>query len=409
MRNNHKKTCIVFTTPGALEGGGGIGRMTGYIVDQFEASAAKPDTVVLDTRGKGSVWMSPLYLTATLARLGWLAARGRASIVHINVSEGASVPRKAAIQFVAKLFGRPTVVHLHGATFIDYCRESAVGRAMSRWLFRHCDRAVVLGKEWSGFLAEELGIAPQKIRILYNAVPDFAADGLEREPPPQGATLSLLVLANLSERKGIGTLLHACEILKQRGVRFRLTLGGGGDVDGYREMAARLGIAEDCSFHGWVSREQAHEMLRSHDMLVLPSTHEGLPMVILEALAARLPVVTTPVGSIPEVLKHAETAMIVPVNEREALADSILELAGDPDLYRRLSEEGRRLFVRLFDIGAYADALNALYEEMQTPERRTGLPEAATLGSGGLGSAGLGTMPPAAPAAETSFTRMEPR
>jgi glycosyltransferase involved in cell wall biosynthesis len=403
MSDKQRATRIVFATPGALEGGGGIGRMTGYIVDQFQVSPLMPETLVLDTRGKGSVFLSPLYLVGTLTHLAVVLAKRRAAVVHINVSERGSVLRKAAVQLVSKLFGCPTVVHLHGATFIEYCNESPFGRAVSRWLFDRCDRAVVLGDTWKAFLTEELGIAPQKVHVLYNAVPDFAAHLAERTPPPQGTVLSLLVLANLSERKGIGTLLNACQMLKRRGIRFRLTLGGGGDVDGYRQLAADLGIGEACTFHGWVSREQAHEMIRAHDMLLLPSTHEGLPMVILEALAARLPVITTPVGSIPEVLKHKETAMIVPVNHEAALADAIAELAGDPSLYRRLSENGRALFLRQFAIQSYAAALHALYDEMCRPERPSGLPETSARSS--LPRLGENT----APAPETSYPRMGPR
>jgi len=367
MRNKRSRTCVVFATPGALDGGGGIGRMTGYIVDQFSASPCAPDTVVLDTRGSGSVLASPLYLTGTLARLAVLLARGKASIVHINVSEDGSFWRKAAVQALADLFSCPTVVHLHGATFIEFFNKGVLSRAISRWLFDRCDIALVLGESWRDFLVREVGTDPQKVRVLYNAVPDVGADLPTREAPPEGAIISLLVLANLSERKGIGTVLRACRILKEQGVRFRVTLGGGGDVDGYRALAAELGVAEECSFLGWVSREQAHGFIRSHDMLLLPSTHEGLPMVILEALSAGLPVVTTPVGSIPEVLTDGETARIVPVNDPPALAQAVTDLASHPALYARLSKEGRRLFLEKFVIEAYGRSLQELYVELDRP------------------------------------------
>ncbi|MBP2314932.1 glycosyltransferase family 4 protein [Azospirillum soli] len=367
MTKNRSRTCVVFATPGALDGGGGIGRMTGYIVDQFSTSPTAPDTIVLDTRGSGSVLMSPFYLTGTLARLAALLLRGKASIVHINVSEHGSFWRKAVVQVLADLFSCPTVVHLHGATFVEYFHKSALSRFICRWLFNHCEVAVVLGESWRDFLVQTVGTDPHKIRVLYNAVPDIGADLPVREAPPTGAVVSLLVLANLSERKGIGTMLRACRLLKQKGFRFRVTIGGGGDVEGYRELAQSLGVDEECSFLGWVSREQAHGFIRSHDMLLLPSTHEGLPMVILEALSAGLPVVTTPVGSIPEVLTDRETARIIPVNDAEALAEAVTDLAQHPALYTRLSEEGRRLFLEKFVIEAYGRSLQELYVELDRP------------------------------------------
>ncbi|WP_448192530.1 glycosyltransferase family 4 protein [Azospirillum sp. sgz301742] len=374
---NRKRTRVAFATPGALDGGG-IGRMTDYIVDQLdrrgERTGGGPETLVLDTRGRGSVFLSPLYLAAALGRLARLLSRGEVDTVHINVSERASFVRKAAVQAIANLFGAPTVVHLHGASFIDYFHGGPFARAISRWLFRQCGQAIVLGHGWRDFLVAEVGIDPAKVEVLYNAVPDFADSVFraERQPPHAGRPATLLVLAHLSERKGIGTLLQACRTLKDRGFAFRLTLGGNGDVDGYRRMAAALGIDAECDFLGWVSREQAHELIRSHDALLLPSTHEGLPMVILEALCARLPVITTPVGSIPEVLHQRETALIVPVGDRVALADAVQELTGDPALYRRMGEAGRRLFEEQFTIEGYCERLCAIYDALNRrgPSRR---------------------------------------
>lgn len=362
------RPAVVFATPGALDGGGGIGRMTGYIVDQFADGSGAPETIVLDTRGTGSVLWSPFFLTGTLARLAWLLARRRASVVHINVSEKGSFLRKAAVQAVAGLFSCPTIVHLHGASFVDYFESGAFPRAISRWLFDRCGRAVVLGDNWRDYLVQSVLTDPHKIRVLYNAVPDIGADLGPRNPPQPGAALSLLVLANLSERKGIGTLLRACQRLKQQGLRFHVTIGGGGDIDGYRRMAADLDVTEECRFLGWVSRDDAHAHIKSHDILLLPSTHEGLPMVILEALSAQLPVITTPVGSIPEVLTDGETARMVPVNDPAALADAIAGLAGDPALYRKLAEQGRRLFLKQFVIDAYAKSLLAIYQELDRPD-----------------------------------------
>ncbi|HEY0835674.1 MAG TPA: glycosyltransferase family 4 protein [Azospirillum sp.] len=361
---------IAFATPGAVDGGG-IGRMTGYIVDHLAAGRGGPRTVVLDTRGGGSVLWSPFYLGAALVRLGALL-RHDGALVHINVSERTSFLRKAAVQLVAMACSRPTVVHLHGASFIDFYRQNALARGISRWLFRRCDRLIVLGDAWRDFAVHTMGIDAGKVDVLYNAVPDFAGDGVRRDPPAPGRTLDLLTLANLSERKGTGCLLRACAQLKARGVRFRLTLGGGGDVAGYRRMAEDLGIGADCRFLGWVSRETAHELIRSHDLLLLPSTHEGLPMVILEALAARLPVVTTPVGSIPEVLDDGETALIVPVDDPQALGAAVATLADDPALYRRMAEAGRRLFVERFQIDGYCARLTAIYDLVH--RRRGGIP-----------------------------------
>ncbi len=376
MEKNSTGLRIAFATPGAVDGGG-IARMTGYIVDQFarrrRESPQSPDAVVLDTRGVGSVALSPFYLAMTLGRLSRMLLRRDVALVHINVSERGSVLRKIAVQMAADLFKTPTVVHLHGASFIEYFHSGFIARTLARWLFRRCARAIVLGHSWRDFLVREVGVDPTKVDVLYNAVPDFAgpdAGGPDAGRPDggglaKGRPVRLLVLAHLTERKGIGTLLQSCRALQDRGLPFQLTLGGNGDEDGYRRMAERLGIAEHCAFLGWVTREQAHALIRSHDILLLPSTHEGLPMVILEALCAQLPVITTAVGSIPEVLTHRETALIVPVNDSMALADAVQDLVGDEVLHQTLAKAGRALFERRFHIKGYCERLCAIYSELR--------------------------------------------
>lgn len=350
----------VFATPGGVDGGG-MGRVTGYIVDQLRATGCDP--VVLDTRGGGHVALSPFRLAAALGRLAGLGLMRRAGVVHINVSERGSVVRKALVLATARALGLPTVMHLHGANFVEYFESGPLARGLSRWLFSRSDRVVVLGNGWRDYLVQTVGIAAGKVHVLHNAVPDIAPTPGHALPPPEttGRPLRLLILANLCERKGIGTALQAAARLKERGVRFRLLFGGSGDVEGYTRMAAGLGLADTVEFLGWVTRDQAHSLIRSSDILLLPSTHEGLPMAILEALCARLPVVTTPVGSIPEVLTDGETALIVPVNDPAALADAVAALAGDATLRARLAAAGRRLFEQLFQIEGYCLRLQAIH------------------------------------------------
>jgi glycosyltransferase involved in cell wall biosynthesis len=368
--NRRAHDVIVFASPGALEAGGGIGRMTGYIVDQMGRSRGDVRHLVLDTRGGGSVLWSPWHLMATVVRLTALALAGRVRLVHINVSERASIPRKAAVLLAARLLSCPAVVHLHGASFIDNYLASPLTRVVSRWLFATADLVIVLSDATREFLVHRIGIDGAKVRVLYNAVPDFAGADSPRQPPEPcpDRPLRLLMLANLSERKGVGTLLSACHRLARDGLPFHLTLGGGGDIKGYRRLAQTLGIEERCTFLGWVSRERAHELVHASDLLLLPSTHEGLPMVILEALCARLPVITTPIGAIPEALRHNQTAWFVPVEDAAALAAAISTLAGDPALYRRLSEAGRRHYLERFDIERYCAELMTLYETVTGPK-----------------------------------------
>ena len=107
-------------------------------------------------------------------------------------------------------------------------------------------------------------------------------------------------------------------------------MAGGGPVDIYRALAAELGIADRVTFTGWVSQDAARALMVNSDALILPAYDEGLPLVILEALASRTPVICTPVGSIPEVLEDRRTALFVSPGDEAGIAAAILTLIDQP-------------------------------------------------------------------------------
>ena len=117
-------------------------------------------------------------------------------------------------------------------------------------------------------------------------------------------------------------------------------------------------------FAGWVDQAGAAACLAEADALVLPSYDEGLPLVILEALSLGVPVVTTPVGAIPEVLDDGDTALLVPPGDVDALAGALARLAGDAALAARLSERGRALYEREFTLPVFAERVAALHAEV---------------------------------------------
>ena len=134
-----------------------------------------------------------------------------------------------------------------------------------------------------------------------------------------------------------------------------------------REAAAR-GLPARLRFTGWLDAAAAAAELAAADALVLPSHDEGLPLVILEALARRVAVIATPVGAIPEVLQHGRTALLVLPGDVAGLAVAIADLAADPRLRTRLAANGHALYRRDFTAAGYADRMIALYRN------RCGLP-----------------------------------
>jgi glycosyltransferase involved in cell wall biosynthesis len=266
-----------------------------------------------------------------------------------------------------KLVGGRVLLHLHAAQIVQFHGSmGTTGQSLLRWMFRSADHCVVLGEVWRRWVIDTFGVRPNRIGIVYNGVP-ATKPTLRRKR--NDARFELLFVGNLLERKGVKDLLRACATPAITARDIHLTMAGGGPIDVYRAMAAELGIADRVTFTGWVSQDDARARMVRSDALILPAYDEALPLVILEALASRTPVICTPVGSIPEVLQDGHTALFVAPGDEPGIADAIARLIDRPELGAELSASGGRLYDRLFTMDAFAVSVGSLYAAL-TPRGR---------------------------------------
>jgi glycosyltransferase involved in cell wall biosynthesis len=344
--------------------GGGMGSIMAYLASLETDPSGRFDLKRLESRGGGHIAASPVFLSAAIARIFAEAARGRLAVVHLNLAERGSVYRKAALLAAAKLAGGRALLHLHAAQIVQFHASMGPGgKWLLRWMFRSADHCVVLGEVWRRWVSDTFGIKSNRISVVYNGVPATAAK--QRTTPVDGR-FRLLFVGNLLERKGVKDLLQAFAAPALRARDIELTMAGGGPVEQYRAMAQQLGIADRVTFTGWVSQDDARTLMVNADALILPAYDEGLPLVILEALASATPVICTPVGSIPEVLADAETALFVTPGDEAGIAAAIINLIDHPALGRRIAAAGSALYQRLFTMEAFARSVGSLYA-MLTP------------------------------------------
>lgn len=166
------------------------------------------------------------------------------------------------------------------------------------------------------------------------------------EPGDGDGTLRLLVVAQLIERKGLGVLFEALARVPAS-IRWQLEIcGSGPDEAKFKAHAARLNLGKRVQFRGLVPHDTLAPMLRRTDLFVLPSWQEGLPLALLEAMAAGIPAIATAVGGIPGVVTQDVNGWLVKAGDAEGLARGIAELAGSPERRRRLATEARRTALR---------------------------------------------------------------
>jgi glycosyltransferase involved in cell wall biosynthesis len=210
-------------------------------------------------------------------------------------------------------------------------------------------------------LGDEVG---SKIVRLYHGL-DLAPYATERaaRAADQGPPL-LLAVAQLMERKGLRYLIEACQQLVARGRQVRCTIVGDGPLRAELENhVARLGIQEVVTLTGPLPHPEVVALVQRATAFVLPcivaddGDRDGIPNVILEAMAGAVPVVSTPVSGIPEVVRDGETGLLVPERDAAAIADAVERLLDDPGLADRLGRAGRDLVRSEFDLDRNVDRL----------------------------------------------------
>ncbi|MFH0785249.1 MAG: glycosyltransferase family 4 protein [Pseudomonadota bacterium] len=195
--------------------------------------------------------------------------------------------------------------------------------------------------------------AVSKIYGIYNGIDSrpFKDAAVAMNPPYQ-----LLALGRFDRIKGFDVLLRACGILKKTGFDFHLTLAG----DGPRRLQLkywtyRLGLKNHISYPGFIAHDRISAFFRSSDIFIMPSVvhksgdRDGMPTVIMEALLHRLPVISTNVCGIPEVIINNETGLLVWEKDPLALADAIRKMTNNRSLALEMAEKGRKLVLEKFD------------------------------------------------------------
>src|SRR5439155_1523480 len=170
-------------------------------------------------------------------------------------------------------------------------------------------------------------------------------------------------IGRMTAIKRVEDILLAFRELRNRGIAARLCLvGDGPDREQVEQRAHDLGVSRHTLFVGY-QREIA-PYYSFFDAFVLPSANEGTPVVAIESLAAGRPVVATGVGGTPDVVEDGADGILVPVGDVEAIAESLEQLARNPELRRRLGEHGRKRVLPRYRVERLVDDVDVLYREL---------------------------------------------
>lgn len=282
----------------------------------------------------------------------------RPEVVHAHAASKGSFVRKSVLLALSRASGCKTVFHLHGACFDAFIEGS--GPLMQRWIRHTLERSsavIALSSRWADYLK---GFAPRAhVVVIPNSVP----------LPPLAADLAepgrILFLGQVEPRKGIHELVEALARLKDRFPHVQLAIGGQGELDKVRQRAAELGVADRVTELGWVTAQRKHEELARASIFCLPSHAEGLPMALLEAMAAGKAVVSTGVGGIPDALRDGDNGVMVEPGNVASLADALGRLLDDDAECRRLGARARATIEHEFESGVVIGQISAVYQQLR--------------------------------------------
>ena len=292
-----------------------------------------------------------------------LIRRESPQIVHTHLFKSDFHGRLAA-----RIAGVPVVVStLHS---IDpWAQERSLGRLYG-WTARFADRVIAVSEDVRRFHATYTGIPEEKLVTIENGVDIHRFAGLEsarrsvrKELDIDNAALVFGVVGRLTPPKDHSTFLKAAALILQKAPQARFLLVGEGPLRKDLELQAQeIGLGNALIFTGL--RKDIPAVLAAVDVLVFSSLWEGLPVALLEGMAAARPVVATAVGGIPEVVLPDKSAILVPPGDADALAQACLRLASDSATRHSMGQAGLERVVARYSIDAMIDRTAALYAKL---------------------------------------------
>ena len=317
---------------------------------------------------------SPLYFLAARQALERLVRREGIDMIHAhwilpNGFVASQVSRATGVPFAATLHGSDVFMAernplfsalarraLAGAVHVTSCSGELRDRLLRVGGEEHADKVVLV--------ANGTGVVDDRSGGAAGAASSLASLGLDLPPDAR----PIVAVGRLVDKKGFAHLVDAAPRILERVPQARIVIGGGGPLEeSLRRRAAERGVADRVLFTGGLSHDRVLDLLAAAEVVVMPSVRDprgnvdGLPIVVLEAMAAGRPVVATDVSGIPMAIEHERTGVLIPERDPEALAEAVVDLLEEPERARRLGEAARERVRTELNWDAVAEIHDRLY------------------------------------------------
>jgi glycosyltransferase involved in cell wall biosynthesis len=268
----------------------------------------------------------------------------------------------------------PIVMHVRGW----FLRHQLSG--WKRWLIKHRTDGILAVSNATAKAMVSWGVPEENIHVVFDAL-DYeqvvreSKKGVCSEVPVKQEAFKILVPGTLLQSKGQHTAIQAAGLLKEKGLDFMMWIAGGAaasDTIGYSNYLQRLiqdnGLEENVFLLGW--RKDIYTLMRMADAVALPTHTEGFPLVVLETMTLKCPVVSTPVGGIVDIIEDGETGLLGPVDDQKVLAENIEKLIRDKDLADRIARKAYQQITEKFTFANYIESVRKAFEQIINKKRK---------------------------------------
>ncbi len=291
-------------------------------------------------------------------------------IVHINTSFGIwAFWRDSVYILISKILGRKVFLQIHGGNLNEFLRNNpGIASILIRQILKMPDLIAVLSLEQKKPFAE-IGFE-KKAKVVPNTVDQTTYRNEKNNNRaifniPEDWIVVLFMASHFDKEKGVTELIKAIPLVTQKHKKTIFVFAGGG-----KEKVAMLNYCREenldkyVKFTGYLNKKDIILLLNSSDIFALPSYSEGFPLVILEAMAAGLPIISTPVGAIPEIIENGENGLLVKSMDNIELAEKISYLVEDEKLRKKMGNNNIKKVQYKYDSTIVSEIFNKIYQEI---------------------------------------------
>jgi glycosyltransferase involved in cell wall biosynthesis len=361
-----KKILFILHYPPPMHGAAMVGqyiRQSRRINDFFECEYINLGTSVrLDEKGKGSFkkWLRYIkILWTTFLKI----IRFRPHLIYLTLTaSGKGFYKDAGVVLLAKLVGGKVVFHFHNKG-VHENQHRFPDDLLYKMVFRKAEVILLSELLYSDI---QKYVPAQRIHYCQNGIPGIL-EKITKSPARKSSKVQLLFLSNLIVSKGVYNLLEACKLLQAKQLHFHcLFIGGEGDITSkqFYNKTEALGISEYVHYAGRKYGAKKAAAYKNADIFVLNTANDCFPLVVLEAMQFSLPVVSTWVGGIPNIVEDEKTGFLVAPEDPEMLAEKLEILIKDKTLREQMGSAGRHRYERDFTMEVFEERFSNIIKKI---------------------------------------------